>query len=1214
MAKRISLFLLVVFSALQADATHLLGGIMTYRYIGRTGPNQANAVYEISITIYRDCLNGQAEYDDPLELGVYSSDRAHYTTIQMNLLQKKKVNPPNVSANCPAPPGVCIEEGIYKKQIVLPANQAFHLWYQRCCRNAQNNLSDDYGQSYYVYIPAATQYQDNSPVIIGVPAPYICAGDTTIYSNAATDADGDSLVYSLEQPWSGGDKGDPKPAPPSVINLPLDLAAYKAGYNFNSPFGSGGILTINSQTGLTTMLAPAIGQYSFAVVVKQYRKINGVWVYISEVRRDIQIIVINCLPNKTPLSTLGNGNGKGGYDFSVEAGDKICFNVTYMDPDYNAGNNGLKQMTFKAFGDILNGTNGYTGPLATLTKLASNPANIIYEFCWQTNCIPKSQARSYPYTFTVTVTDSGCPPKSVTNDYNIIVTPYIANNMIFGNKVPCEKSIYTYTAGSKKGVKFNWSIAGGTIMSGNGTNTVQVIWGSAGSGSLTVNDTTLFGCVGAPYTMPVTIYPRPVISYSLVGDSIVCEQTTTSYSLSFTPVATFNWIIIGGTQVSGGNTGAISVKWGNAGYGKIKHVQISNNGCGSDTLVYNVRIAEAVIDTIKGPRSVCPNITFVDYETNYIPGATYQWFVTGGYQSSGSNFNKITINWGGVGTGTIKVVATSKEGCVSDTVYASVIINHTIQGFTPIGDSVVCEFEQNKTYEVVYTRRSIYTWFVTGGTNLNPGTIAPKITVNWGSAGIGKVTCIETSFDSVNNLPCNGLPATLNVRISPIPVADKINGDKFVCQTNDTTFYTFNGFPLSKYIWWKNDDTSNIQGQGSNTVKFVWNLPGVYKLSVQEISKDSCIGNRIDTFITVHPKPTTTPIKGDTIVCFPNHLNKPYSVTGFANSTFYWIITNGDIISGANTNAIVVNWYDNHNCKLKVVEQSEFGCLGDTQYIDVFVDHPDIVVKSVGDEFDNEKNIILQWKLLNAPRYNSNFEIWRRSAFSNGLFAFVDSVSKNDSVFIHKFQNTNQMAYEYYVKIRNLCGDQILAPYHRNILLTGHKANDDNYAVVLNWNKYFGWSSVKRYELYRRLGDNGDYQLYDLYTDTSAAYKNGFDSYYQCYRIKAIENVGGYEQISWSNEFCFGFDPIVWIPNAFTPDGNGLNDLYEIFTASIKEFHIQIYDRWGEKLFESDDPHVSWDGTFKDKTCQMDAYIYMIQYKGFDNKRIIKNGTVTLLR
>jgi gliding motility-associated-like protein len=656
------------------------------------------------------------------------------------------------------------------------------------------------------------------------------------------------------------------------------------------------------------------------------------------------------------------------------------------------------------------------------------------------------------------------------------------------------------------------------------------------------------------------------------------------------------------------------VQWGKAGKGKIELVEANFAGCTSDTLKFDVRIANATIDTIMGPRSVCPNITFVEYKTNDIQGMKYTWFVTGGSQSSGGNASTISINWGDVGTGTIKVVGMSKEGCITDTVYATVIKNHTIKGFVPIGDSVVCEFEQNKSYEVVYTRRSLYSWFVTGGSIVTP-TNGPKINVNWGSAGMGKVSVVETSFDSINGLPCNGEPATLNVRISPTPSADKINGNMFICQTNDTVSYIFNGLPGSKYIWWLNNDSSGINGQGSSLVKFVWSLPGNFNLSVLEISKDSCIGNRIDTLIRVNPKPLTTAVIGDTTICYPAINNKLYSVTGFANSKFYWFITNGIINSGGNSNAVNVTFFDTHNASLKVVEVSEFGCVGDTQYIKVFVDHPGIIIKSVGDAYDNEKNILLQWRLLNAPRYNSKFEIWRRKAFTSDPFVKVDVVAATDSSYLQRNQNTDETAYEYQVRIKDLCGDTIISPFHRNVLLQGEKSNDDQYTVNLHWNRYFGWTDgVRTYELYRKNGDDGTYQLYDYHNDTSAMYKNGFDSYYQCYRIRAVENIGGMMQESWSNEICFGFDPIIWIPNAFSPDGNGLNDMYDIFTASIKEYHIQIYDRWGELLFENDNPKMSWDGTYKGKPCEIGAYIYIVEYKGFDNKRIIKNGTVTILR
>lgn len=1209
--KKVILLLLFTAVAYSTYASHLLGGIMTYRYMGRTGPGQSQAVFEITLKIYRDCLNGQADYDDPLTLGVYNASQQLEQSIDFTLLQRVNVSPVQVS-NCPKNPNVCIEEGTYRKSIIVSANQAYHLLYQRCCRNIQNNLTDDMGQSYYCYIPAATQYPDNSPVILGVPAPYVCAGDTVTYSNAASDADGDSLVYSIEQPWTGGNRVDPKPTPAGSISLPLPVANYKFGYSNAVPFGNGGILNINPQTGLTTLLAPSVGQYSFAVVVKSYRKVNGVWVYVTEIRRDLQLIVITCGQNIKPMLVSGGG---GSTNYTVEAGDSICFDINYYDPDYTTYTYQTK-LNLVGIGDILKGTNGYTGPRAKLTQLSSQYSNILYRFCWNTTCVPVSQVRGFPYSINITVNDSGCPPKFTSTDFYITVIPYTANASITGETKPCEKKVYTYTASSKKGVKYNWVISGpGTIVSGQGTKTITVIWNSPGTGSLTVNDTTANGCIGDPFTLPVTIFPAPVINYKITGDSVLCEKVIAIYSVPFKPNTSFNWRITGGNQINGGTTNSIGVQWGLAGAGLIELVEMSQSGCGSDTLKFPVRIANAKIDTINGPRSVCPNITMVEYKTNFIAGAKYTWIITGGVQSGGGNSNVITINWGDVGTGTIKVVAESKEGCLSDTMYATVIKNHTIQGFTPIGDTVVCEFTQNKTYEVVYTNRSLYSWIVSGGTIQVP-TNGPKITVNWGAAGIGKVTCIETSFDSINNLPCNGLPATLLVRISPIPNASSIKGDTFLCQTNNATSYTLNGYPGSRYIWWLDNDSANITGQGKNTVQFIWNKPGNFTIRVLEISRDSCIGNPVSLVVHVNPKPVTTAISGDSVICYPNIVNRTYTVKGYATSTYLWYATNGNQVGGNNSNTATFSFFDVPDVYIKVVEVSEFGCVGDTQYLHIFIDHPSVVIKSVGDLYTNDKDIILQWKILNAPRYNSNVEIWRRNAFTADNFTYVDTARRTDSVYIHKSQNTSASAYEYEVKIHDLCGNPITAPYHRNILLGGHKVNDDNYSVTLQWNRYFGWNTgVKRYELYRKLGDNGAWELYDMFTDdTSATYKNGFDSYYQCYRIKAIENNGGFEQESWSNEICFGFDPIVWIPNAFSPDGNGLNDFYEIFTASIKEFHLSIYNRWGTLLFETYDPKVYWDGTFMGKNCQVDAYIYMVEYKGFDNKRIIKNGTVTLLR
>src|SRR5438105_1859398 len=113
MIRRVIISFLVLFTFFEASATHLLGGIMTYRYVGRTGPNQSKAVYVITIKVYRDCLNGQADFDNPLHLGVYDQNENRFADLTLDLTQKTDVKPPNGGVNCNFSANVCIQEAIY---------------------------------------------------------------------------------------------------------------------------------------------------------------------------------------------------------------------------------------------------------------------------------------------------------------------------------------------------------------------------------------------------------------------------------------------------------------------------------------------------------------------------------------------------------------------------------------------------------------------------------------------------------------------------------------------------------------------------------------------------------------------------------------------------------------------------------------------------------------------------------------------------------------------------------------------------------------------------------------------------------------------------------------------------------------------------------------------------------------------------------------------
>jgi gliding motility-associated-like protein len=87
---------------------------------------------------------------------------------------------------------------------------------------------------------------------------------------------------------------------------------------------------------------------------------------------------------------------------------------------------------------------------------------------------------------------------------------------------------------------------------------------------------------------------------------------------------------------------------------------------------------------------------------------------------------------------------------------------------------------------------------------------------------------------------------------------------------------------------------------------------------------------------------------------------------------------------------------------------------------------------------------------------------------------------------------------------------------------------------------------------------------------------------------------------------CYGLDSVyikvpyecIFIPNAFTPNGDGLNDTFRAYSrCPITYYRMLIYNRWGELLFESHDIEEGWDGRKNGKMCQGDAYVYLITFK-----------------
>ena len=90
----------------------------------------------------------------------------------------------------------------------------------------------------------------------------------------------------------------------------------------------------------------------------------------------------------------------------------------------------------------------------------------------------------------------------------------------------------------------------------------------------------------------------------------------------------------------------------------------------------------------------------------------------------------------------------------------------------------------------------------------------------------------------------------------------------------------------------------------------------------------------------------------------------------------------------------------------------------------------------------------------------------------------------------------------------------------------------------------------------------------------------------------------------------------IFIPNAFTPNHDGNNDEFQIFgdVSDVNYLEVMVFDRWGEKVFESNDHHFKWDGVYKGQPSAIGTYIYIMQVVFSDGSKKEFKGSVTLLR
>ena len=326
---RCCLFFVFIFStAIPAFASHIVGGEITYVFLGDSTSGLSGKVYQkyrVSLSIYEDCVNGQPEaiaQDNPALMGVFDAATKATYELDTNIFFATSITVPNkFSSPCGTitsfSGSFCLIKKTFIKTYALLANgNGYVVAYERCCRNASIaniNSPGNQGATYYCTIPPSGT-PNNSAVFTNYPPQTICLNHSLFYDHSATDADGDSLSYSFCAALNGANDADIKPLP--YYPNWADSVTYISPYSSQIPFTGLPPIVIDPHTGIITGTPNKAGRYLVTVRCSEWR--NGA--LINTIEREFQFLVTaDC--GFVPYAPFA------GLDTIIMVGDSVRFNA-----------------------------------------------------------------------------------------------------------------------------------------------------------------------------------------------------------------------------------------------------------------------------------------------------------------------------------------------------------------------------------------------------------------------------------------------------------------------------------------------------------------------------------------------------------------------------------------------------------------------------------------------------------------------------------------------------------------------------------------------------------------------------------------------------------------------------------------------------------------------------------------------------------------------
>lgn len=1147
-----------VFFTGQLVATHLIGGNISYTYGGSDPNNPGNTLYSLTFQAYLDCnsINWNPGSptgfpEDPITLGVYEgslqdSVLSREQTMQMTVAGFDIIEP-RLPAGCTFSIPTCVALVEYTGTVSLgPSASGYHIMYDRCCRPGGINNLLNSGSQTLTY-KCFIPSEENSTNLLP--------------NNSASFTDTLASFICLN---------DTATIPNSAFDADGDSIAYKLVTPFEGLTTQGnpvpnwngpGFVTYPNPPPLITWAAnhnetQKFGPTGFQSInpvngnTRFMADVPGTYVATVEIEEYRNGRLISLTRRDMQLLVVSCPDNSAP---SLDTTNLDTFALTPVDYEVNAGDSFCIDLTYTdPDGDSL--FLSASGNIFDSNAVSPTPAilsPVQGDSILSTQfCWNTSceQGRTEPYRFTVTVRDNGCPPLTTFQNFSITVKPFSVGRIQGADTICTGAGVSTYSVDSAASVNYQWSAQNGNIVGSDTGSTVQVDW-NTGVGILSVIFADTSGCID---TVSTSVFVSGVEAnagpdtFICIGDSIQIGAG------ALNPGETAVWSPL--NNISNPDSNFTFVQPGET---TTYTLSISDSvGCvATDSAV--VTVFEPQVADLDSAYFLCPG------DTLEISNSLDSVLWTPNYLISGES-DSVTRFYPDVDT-TYFVAFTDTNGCSdNDTIHI------TVNPIVPADagpDIEACEGEE----------------LIIGG---NP-TSLPPVNYQWSPLG-------DLSSDTVPNPTLTPAPGVYTYTIET--TSDTCSGIDSVTVTvfanpeielsNDTTICSFDSIQLSAEILSGSGDFSWTNGGLMDDSTSLTPIVAPVSRTVFEfvINDSNSCGDEDSIVVEVNPLPTadagTAPdiCKLETAVLGPDSANPELNYNWSPGTYLSNVNTPNPTTRPEGSITYVLEVIDSVNCRafdtisLNIFSLSEgfdtLICAGDEIRLDLFVE-------GGVEPFD---------------------------FFINPETGVDDPSSLQTS--IRSFETTT---YEVVAVDNDDCADSTtieitVAPVSAAQPGIDFKPGcDQNYVIFRNNNPVSTGNEIWVV--------NGDTQFFEYPVDSLP------------YNLGEPLNI---DLISFTDLNCTDTTSItvegkdfegvldINMPNVFTPNGDEINDYFEFLGNRnlIGCIEMQVFNRWGNLIFESTPGNSSWDGrNFSGEPVPEGVYFYVIEVNG-----ITRKGSVQLLR